>query len=243
MLNIIHSLAKDMGPTINILEDDKFKRLRCNVDNAMKERTANGLQKPVRQAQIISVSMEMELFQKKYWVMMILKSCSIQFIFLLINSWLFVLGRNTEIYVLGHSHKFKLLEWEQKKRLSIMKQYRKITKVAGVIPKNGGNLSYWRVVLPSKNHQKVYIVSSNRFQKFLFSPPSTVQKRYLVSKFSRWENTSNGIIKPLASKAGWDASLHSSGHSLRASTVSTLVEQNVTSWKLERSLVIEKLLD
>ena len=51
--------------SINILEDGKIDSSRRYVDNAMKEGTANGLQKPVRQAQVISESMEMELFQKK----------------------------------------------------------------------------------------------------------------------------------------------------------------------------------
>ena len=56
----------------------------------------------------------------------------------------------------------------------------------------------------------------------------------MVSKLSCGENTLIGIIKTLASKAGCDTSLHWSGHSLRASTVSTLLEQNVTELEVRK---------
>ena len=65
MLHLIN-MARELNCGIKIYEDEEFSRLRCYVNDELKNKsTANGYQQPKVQAEIITENMEEKLFEKK----------------------------------------------------------------------------------------------------------------------------------------------------------------------------------
>ena len=228
MAQTIQILIKDQGLQINIFEDDEFKPFRLGLDSKMKELTRQGYRREKRQAEIIIAEMEIELWEKG--ILGINNALQlVQTVYFLVGKHFCLRGRsehhnllwgaNSQIQLLGMGaqKRIKYVENISKTNGGGLKHAKKETKTGYIFPTGGDNcpvqiIEFYMSKIPPEA-TKFYNRVANKDQegKWYWNQPMGVHKL-------------NTFMPVIAKKAGWDMTKLWSGHSLRASTVNTLLE-------------------
>ena len=233
-------MVKDLNLPFNLLTDKEFEKTRRFLDDRMKQLTANGYQPVKKRAAIITDEMEQEL-----WNNDILGSSNPK---QLLWTVYFIVGKR---FALRSRREHRNLRFGSESQIKVigMSPHEKVVYNETL---SKPNPSGFRNVKPEQKSMEIMATNTNHCPveiiKFYISKVPAGSKAFYCKpnpKFhpgcSVWywnqpmgEKKLYEIVKNISIDAGWDQNLLWSGHSLRASAITSLADKNFPDSSIQR---------